>query len=70
MEIILILNFTENVYFTIPSAAANTIAGRSSNGRTEWKVMDTNQTYREWQELEIQKAEDDINISTNQLELF
>lgn len=57
------LEFVEDVYFTSPSAAADTIAGRSCNGRTMWKLVDTNITYREWQESEIEKAQKYTNIS-------
>jgi DNA sulfur modification protein DndB len=43
------LIFTENVSFSSPSAAASIIRGTSTNGRKEWKVKGTEQTYGEWQ---------------------
>ncbi len=42
--------FQEDVAFSSPSAAAAIILGRSSNGRTEWKVCGANhKTYEQWQ---------------------
>ncbi|MEO1185901.1 MAG: GIY-YIG nuclease family protein, partial [Cyanobacteria bacterium J06636_27] len=64
------LEFVEDVYFTSPSAAADTIAGRSCNGRIMWKLINTNITYKEWQESEIEKAQKQSNIIQNQLSLF
>jgi hypothetical protein len=49
--------FTEDVPFNSPSAAATIIAGATRNGRTEWKVKGTNQTYAQWYEAQIAKAE-------------
>ena len=61
--------FQENVSFKSPSAAAATIAGGSYNGRTAWKVIETDKTYKEWQQTEIEKAEEQMIISTNKLRL-
>ncbi|MGB3640624.1 MAG: GIY-YIG nuclease family protein [Rivularia sp. (in: cyanobacteria)] len=61
------LVFREDIPFTSPSAAADTIAGGSYNGRTAWKVIDTDKTYKEWQEIEIEKAEENNSVSENQL---
>ncbi len=46
-------SFTENYAFKSPSTASGVIAGRTSNGREEWKVKDTGQTYGEWDEARL-----------------
>jgi len=43
------LRFTRNVPFSKPSPAAAVVLNRNSNGRTEWKVTDTGETYDQWQ---------------------
>lgn len=43
-----LLEFRADVAFSSPTLAAETICGTSVNGREEWKVADTNQTYNEW----------------------
>jgi hypothetical protein len=43
------LKFTRNVPFSKPSPAAAVVLNRNSNGRTEWKVTDTGETYDQWQ---------------------
>ena len=45
--------FTENYAFGSPSTASGVIAGRPSNGRREWKVKNTGQTYGEWDEARL-----------------
>jgi hypothetical protein len=42
--------FTKDYAFKSPSAAAGVVYGRTANGRTDWKVPATGQTYAEWQE--------------------
>lgn len=42
--------FVKDHPFTKPSAAAAVIQGRNSNGRRDWRVAGTNQTYGDWQE--------------------
>ncbi len=64
------LVFQEDVSFTSPSAAADAIAGASYNGRTAWKTLNTNKTYKEWQEAQIEEAEEHTGISENKLSLF
>ncbi len=64
------LVFQEDVSFTSPSAAADAISGASYNGRTAWKTIDTNKTYKEWQEAQIEEAEEHTGISENKLSLF
>jgi hypothetical protein len=49
--------FTQNVPFPSPSTAANVVGGAQLNGRTTWKVKDTDKTYAEWQESQIKQAE-------------
>ena len=43
------LVFTRNWPFKSTSAAASVVRGAPANGRTEWKVQGTDQTYREWE---------------------
>ena len=44
------LRFAKPWPFNSPSAAAAVVLDRNSNGRSEWKVKDSKQTYHEWQE--------------------
>lgn len=44
------LRFARAYAFSSPSAAAAIILDRNSNGRTEWKVKDSKQTYHDWQQ--------------------
>jgi hypothetical protein len=41
--------FQEDTAFKSPSAASAIVFGRASNGRVEWKVKGTNQSYADWQ---------------------
>ena len=43
--------------FKSPSAAAAVVLDRNANGRIEWKVVGSNQTYHEWQEDKAKSAE-------------
>ena len=45
--------FSNDVPFKSPSAAAAVVLGRSANGRTEWRVKDTNKTYADWQDEQL-----------------
>ena len=45
--------FTENYAFGSPSTASGVIAGRTSNGRREWKVKNTGQSYGDWDEARL-----------------
>lgn len=49
--------FAQNVPFSSPSTAANVVGGAQLNGRTTWKLKDTDKTYAEWQESQIKQAE-------------
>ena len=44
------LRFVKPWPFNSPSAAAAVVLDRNSNGRLEWKVKDSKQTYHEWQQ--------------------
>ena len=46
------LRFTKPWSFSSPSAAAATVLDRNSNGRTEWKVKGSKQTYHDWQQAQ------------------
>lgn len=43
--------------FSSPSAASAVVLDRSSNGRTEWKLVDSKLTYAEWQERNAKPPE-------------
>lgn len=44
------VRYTRDHAFSSPSAASAVTLGRNSNGRSEWKVGDSRQTYAEWQQ--------------------
>jgi single-stranded DNA-binding protein len=48
--------FTKNHAFSSPSAAGAIVNGRSTNGRTEWKLAHDGRTYEQWEN--DQMAED------------
>ena len=47
------LTFSKPYSFSSPSAAAAVVLDRNSNGRTEWKVKGSKQTYHDWQQARI-----------------
>jgi hypothetical protein len=47
--------FTQSYAFTSPSAAGSVVAGRSTNGTTEWKLKDSSKTYKEWEQEQLAK---------------
>ncbi|TRD16415.1 GIY-YIG nuclease family protein [Palleronia caenipelagi] len=49
------LKFERPHAFRSPSAAAAVILDRNSNGRTEWKVAGSDQTYQIWQEARAEE---------------
>lgn len=53
--------FKEDYAFSSPSAAAAVIFGRSSNGRTAWKVRGTNKTYADLQEAQVSAVADNMD---------
>jgi hypothetical protein len=50
------LVFTRNCAFSSPSAAAATISGRTSNGRTDWVVQGTKESYGQWESEGVEEA--------------
>jgi len=48
--------FTEDAFFSSPSAASAVIFGRADNGRRSWRVEGKNKTYAEWQEEQVDDA--------------
>jgi hypothetical protein len=48
---------TQDIPFSSPSTAASIISGAKLNGRIVWKLKDSEQTYAEWQESQIEEAE-------------
>lgn len=48
--------FTEDVEFSSPSAGAACVNAGNSNGRTNWKVADTGETYQQWHDKKIGAA--------------
>lgn len=49
------LRFTKPWSFTSPSAAASVVLDRQANGRTEWKVSGSAETYHDWQQAQATK---------------
>jgi hypothetical protein len=47
------LEFTADQMFSSPSGAAAVVSGRAANGRTQWRVEGTGQTYGEWQDQQV-----------------
>ncbi|WP_227428468.1 GIY-YIG nuclease family protein [Roseibaca sp. Y0-43] len=51
------LKFSKPWSFSSPSAAAAVVLDRNSNGRLEWKVKDSKQTYHDWQQARSKEQE-------------
>lgn len=51
------LRFSKPWPFASPSAAAAVVLDRNSNGRTEWKMKGSKQTYHDWQQAQAAKQE-------------
>ncbi|SMY07236.1 GIY-YIG nuclease family protein [Flavimaricola marinus] len=51
------LRFAKPWSFNSPSAAAAVVLDRNSNGRIEWKVKGSKQTYHDWQQAQAAKQE-------------
>lgn len=45
--------FTKDYAFASPSAAAAVVSGRSTNGREQWKLESTGQSYATWQNQQL-----------------
>lgn len=52
-----IMTFAKPYPFSSPSAAAAVVLDRNSNGRSEWKVKGSKQSYHDWQEARAAKEE-------------
>jgi hypothetical protein len=50
--------FTKSYAFESPSAAAAVVLGRNANGTTEWMLVGTGQTYKEWEAAQLAQADD------------
>jgi hypothetical protein len=48
-----VLVFSEDIAFNSPSAAASVVMARAANGRRNWKVKGTGQSYADWQEEKL-----------------
>ncbi|MDC4421153.1 GIY-YIG nuclease family protein [Acinetobacter baumannii] len=48
--------FNQDYLFSSPSAASGVILGRSSNGRKDWREINTHLTYAEWQQKQVDSA--------------
>lgn len=46
--------FTHDQVFASPSAAAAVVSGRAANGRQEWRVVDTQLSYGQWQDSAVE----------------
>ncbi|MDX0462686.1 DUF4357 domain-containing protein [Sinorhizobium medicae] len=53
------VEFSEDVTFASPSAAAAVIKNRNTNGRTAWRLVGTGQTLKEWQDSQLGIASGD-----------
>ncbi|MCJ8333853.1 MAG: DUF4357 domain-containing protein [Epibacterium sp.] len=40
--------FSEDVLFSTPTAAADVVNGRTSSGPTDWRIIGSTVTFREW----------------------
>jgi hypothetical protein len=49
--------FEHDVPFNSPSAAAAVIVGGNQNGTLVWKVKGTGQSYKDWKDAKLAKAE-------------
>lgn len=60
--------FSTDYAFSSPSAAAAVVAGRTANGRKEWRLEKTNrQTYADWQDQQVGIAADTAVRATHPL---
>ncbi|MCG5529189.1 MULTISPECIES: GIY-YIG nuclease family protein [Halorhodospira] len=58
--------FTQDQAFSSPSAAAAMVSGRTANGRTAWKLEGSCETYAEWQDRQVQAAEEAAASASDQ----
>ncbi|KQS67561.1 endonuclease [Rhizobium sp. Leaf371] len=52
------VEFAEDVAFASPSAAAAVIKNRNTNGRTSWKLANSGQSLKDWQDASLEKVID------------
>lgn len=55
--------FSHDKVFASPSAAAAMVAGRTANGRVDWKIAGSGITYADWQDMKLEEAAKSIGIS-------
>lgn len=55
--------FSTDYAFSSPSAAAAVVTGRSANGREQWKVEGSSQTYAGWQDQQVSVATENNEFS-------
>lgn len=60
--------FVENYAFNSPSAAGAVINGRSTNGQTAWKHLDSGKTFREWESDNLIRALPTLTLEDLRLE--
>ena len=46
-------HFSTDYAFASPSAAASVVLGRTANGRVNWRVDGSGQTFKEWEDAEV-----------------
>ncbi|MEQ3727388.1 MAG: DUF4357 domain-containing protein [Tateyamaria sp.] len=51
--------FTQDYVFKSPSAAGAIIQGRNTNGTLDWKVEGTSQTYKSWEQSQLEQFTSD-----------
>lgn len=54
--------FTSSYGFSSPSAAAAVVHGRPANGRTDWHVRNTQQTYQDWEAAKLAEESHDDGV--------
>ena len=60
--------FLQDYAFKSPSAAAAVILGRSANGRTEWKLHNSQQTYAQWQQQQTDNVQPFVTSASSEIE--
>lgn len=55
------MRFAHDQVFASPSAAAAVVAGRSANGRTEWRIPGSGLTYGAWQNQGVDQAVKEVS---------
>ncbi len=63
------LRFAEDIAFSSPSPASAVVLGRPDNGRTSWKVSDSNVSYRDWQSKQVAKTASEASSGDDDTEV-